>query len=643
MNNRELTQRWKELHINPELRSQLRTEIRDSWERSIHYGVDPWMRENPYICTAAELKRAQENSRYFIETALPVMKSLYEFVAGTGFVVALFDANVCVLKVIGDDESLAWAEQARFVEGSLWEEKLVGTNGGSLAIDLAEPISVFGYEHFCLFSHVAASSCAPVIDQGRIIGGLAMVAPVNRVSNHTLGMVVASVKHIESKMTLERTTRYNQVLMESMSDGVLAVDPNGIITYINEVGSKILGCSGRKIMGTSICHLLANHSDNHYFINTISQGRSVTDETFVLDLGKGKIKCNVTCNPISDPDSGHQGTLVILCESHRMNCLVRNWIGTGANMTFDDIIGTDPAFKKTIKTAQSAASSSSNILLLGESGTGKDIIAQAMHNASPRGNHPFVAINCAALPRELIASELFGYEEGAFTGAKKGGNIGKFELADQGTIFLDEIGDMPLDLQASLLRVIEEKSIIRLGGTKTIPVNVRIIAATNKDLENEVKRGRFRRDLFYRLGVIKIAIPPLRERPDDIILLAHHLCKKIGERLGKPNMTLSPEAVEAFLNHDWPGNVREMQNVLESAIQLATGQEITLDLVQDCMMFSSIPVQPPGEHLTEISEMEKQMIKQYLVKFRHNKTKTAEALGISRQTLYRRLKEYNLQ
>ena len=643
MNNKELTRRWKELHINPNLRSQLRTKIRDSWERSIHYGVDPWMRENPYIYMPAELKQAQENSRYFIETALPVMKSLYEFVAGTGFVVALFDANVCVLKVIGDDESLTWAKQARFVEGSVWEEKLVGTNGGSLAIDLAEPISVFGYEHFCLFSHVAASSCAPVIDQGRIIGGLAMVAPVNRVSNHTLGMVVASVKHIESKMTLERTTRYNQVLMESMSDGVLAVDPNGIITYINEVGSRILGCSGKRITGTNICHLLANHSDNHYFLNTISQGRSVTDETFVLDLGKSKIKCNITFNPISDPDSGHQGTLVILRESHRMNCLVRNWIGTGANMTFDDIIGADPVFKKTIKTAQSAASSSSNILLLGESGTGKDIIAQAMHNASPRRNHPFIAINCAALPRELIASELFGYEEGAFTGAKKGGNIGKFELADQGTIFLDEIGDMPLDLQASLLRVIEGKSIIRLGGSKTIPVNVRIIAATNRDLESEVKRGRFRRDLFYRLGVIKIAIPPLRERPDDIILLAHHLCAKIGERLDKPNMTLAPEAVEAFLNYDWPGNVREMQNVLESSIQLAAGQEITIALVQDCLMFNSAPVKPSGEHLTEISEMEKQMIKQYLVKFRHNKTKTAEALGISRQTLYRRLKEYNLQ
>jgi transcriptional regulator with PAS, ATPase and Fis domain len=643
MTNNELTRRWKELHINPDFRAELRPEIRASWERSIQCRVDPGMRENPYIYEAGQLKQAQEKSRYFIETALPVMKSLYEFVAGTGFVVALFDADVCVLKVIGDEESLSWAKQARFIEGSLWEEKLVGTNGGCLAIDLAEPISVFGYEHFCLFSHVSASSCAPVIDQGRIIGGLGMVAPVKRVSNHTLGMVVASVKHIESKMILERTTRYNQVLMESMSEGVLAVDPNGIITYLNEVGAKILNCSRTKSIGSSIYEVLGHHAENHRFLNTITHGRQVSAQTFVLKLGQSKVKCNITCNPINDPDlGGQQGTVVILRESHRMNRLVRNWIGMGANMTFDGIIGVNQGFQKTIKTAQSAASSCSNVLLLGESGTGKDIIAQAMHNASPRRNNPFIAINCAALPRELIASELFGYEEGAFTGAKKGGNTGKFELADQGTIFLDEIGDMPLDLQASLLRVIEEKSVIRLGGNKLIPVNVRIIAATNRDLENEINRGRFRRDLYFRLGVIRINIPPLRERPEDIILLAHHLCAQTGERFGKPNVTLSAEVIEAFRNYDWPGNVREMQNVLESAVQLAADQEITLDLVEDCFLPNTGSLELPQDHLTDISQVEKQMIKQYLIKFRQNKTKTAEALGISRQTLYRRLKEYGL-
>ena len=315
-------------------------------------------------------------------------------------------------------------------------------------------------------------------------------------------------------------------------------------------------------------------------------------------------------------------------------------------MTFQDIVGTNPKFQQVINIAKAAASSSSNVLLLGESGTGKDIIAQAMHNASPRRNNPFLAINCAALPRELIASELFGYEEGAFTGAKKGGNIGKFELADQGTIFLDEIGDMPLDLQASLLRVLEEKSVLRLGGNKLIPVNVRVIAATNKDLDLEISRNRLRRDLYYRLGVIRITIPPLRERPEDIRLLAHYITESICKRINKPPMKLAPEVIDAFLRFDWPGNVREMQNVLEGAIQLADSPLITYDLVKDYFnqpgtQVAETLIKAENEDLT-ISAVEKQMIESYLEKYKYNKTEAAKALGMSRRTLYRRLKEYNL-
>jgi transcriptional regulator with PAS, ATPase and Fis domain len=261
--------------------------------------------------------------------------------------------------------------------------------------------------------------------------------------------------------------------------------------------------------------------------------------------------------------------VVLVKENQRIKRLVRNIISGGAKMTFEDIIGRNHEFLKCLNIARSASPSMSNVLLLGESGTGKDIIAQAMHNASPRKNYPYLAINCAALPRELIGSELFGYEEGAFTGARKGGQIGKFELADQGTIFLDEIGDMPLDLQASLLRVLEEKTIMRLGGSRPIAVNVRVIAATNQDLEAMIANHRFRRDLFYRLGVIRITLPPLRKRPDDIYLLVQFFMENICRRFNKPPMTLAPELMEKFLQYDWPGNIREMQNVIEGAVQLA--------------------------------------------------------------------------
>ncbi|NLV17109.1 MAG: sigma 54-interacting transcriptional regulator [Syntrophomonadaceae bacterium] len=642
MANKDLTSKWKALHKNPVLRDKLPSYIKDSWERSIQCRIDPGMRENPYIVQGQDLIKAQKTSQFLIEVALPVMKNLYEFVAGTGFVVTLADANLCVLKVIGDSESQAWAEQARLVEGSLWSENLVGTNAGGLAFDLARPVSVIGHEHFCLFSHVSASSSAPIIHQGRIIGGLAMVAPFERVSNHTLGMVVASVKHIESIMVLKRNTQYTQLLIDSISEGVMAVDTNGTITYLNQAAARTFGLTEDLGSGRNVYDVLGNYPDNHNFINTITQGRHVVDETHIINLGHTSIKCNITCNPLNTPDPSGQGTVVLIRESQRMNRLVRNWIGMEAKMTFDDIIGSNDKFQKVIHTAQSASASVSNVLLLGESGTGKDIIAQAMHNASSRSRSPFLAINCAAIPRELIASELFGYEEGAFTGAKKGGNIGKFELADQGTLFLDEIGDMPLDLQASLLRVIEEKNVLRLGGNKLIPVDVRIVTATNKDLEAEMNRGRFRRDLYYRLGVIRIHIPPLRERPEDISLLTKELSGQICDRCNKPRMTIAPEVLKAFLAYEWPGNVREMQNVLEGAVQMAQGTEISLDLIRDHFSPTVKELAVDAEHTNDIAWVEKQMIVQYLKKYQQNKTRTAQALGISRQTLYRRLQEYGL-
>lgn len=645
MEDRDLREKWKHLHRHPEARDELRREIRDSWERSYDYGVNPGLRENPYICTKAELARYQANSAYLLETSQPVMSALFEFVAGTGFVVILGDSSHCILKVIGDRESLAWAHSARLVEGSLWAEHLVGTNGGSLAMALASPISVFGYEHFCLFSHVAACSSAPLLDQGRIIGLLAMAAPFKNVSNHTLGMVVAATNHIKTKMELERARRSHEVVTESMSEGVLVVNMNDQITYINSNCARMLKKSKESFIGKSLHDVFGHTPENHRFITAVSQGRTITDEDYTLTLGRDRFLGNITCNSLNHPDPAYAGSVVILRERQRINRIVRNSIGGGAKITFADIIGNNQRFLQALNTAKTAASTSSSILLLGESGTGKDLLAQAIHNESPRRNGPFLAINCAALPRELIASELFGYEDGAFTGARKGGNMGKFELADQGTIFLDEIGDMPLDLQSTLLRVLEEKAVMRLGGNRIIPVHVRIIAATNKDLESEVERNLFRRDLFYRLGVIRISIPPLRERLDDIQLLARYFLQETGKRLDKSGMELSLDAIEAFRCYRWPGNVREMQNVLEGAIQLAPGSVITPDFFPEYFRpqeyHSETKISLPASELF-VSQEEKQMIIDCLQQHRFNKTATAKALGLSRRTLYRRLEKYGL-
>jgi len=640
VDNHDLRVMWEGLHANQQMRKLLRPEIAQSWERSIHYQVNPNLKENCYISTTKELHAAQANSHYLLDMASPVMTNLSAFVAGTGFVVCLTDNKLCALQTIGDAEAMSWADRGKIVIGSNWPEPLMGTNAGALSIILGQPISVTGYEHFCKFCHVAACSFCPITDQGEIIGTLGMIAPHNRVSNHTLGMVVAAVHHIESNITLDRVNRYHQIIMESMFDGIMVVDLNGIITYINHKCASLLNSSSAACLGHSIYDLLTANSDNQYLINLITQQRNVHDEPVSLVVvGKERLALNITCNTLQSHNDTAGGTVVIIRENHRLKSMVRNMVGGNAQKNFGDLAGNDPGFLRVVANAHAAAMSASNVLLLGESGTGKDILAQAMHNASPRKQQPFVAVNCAALPRELIASELFGYEEGAFTGARKGGNMGKFELAGNGTIFLDEIGDMPLDLQATLLRVLEDKQIMRLGGNKLIPMGARIIAATNRNLEADISKGLFRRDLYYRLGVIRITLPSLRERKPDILLLANLFLDRICSRLNKPRLQLALEVEQAFIDYHWPGNVRELQNLIEGAVSLSTGPLITLDLT-----IPNMENHPLGMDTLAGTpfDQEKNTIMASLAHNHFNKTKTAAALGISRRTLYRRLKAMNL-
>lgn len=643
MSFKRLRKTWEDYHKHPELRCNMRPEVRDSWERSYDYGIDPYLRENPYICTGEELEQYRQTSSFLLEAARPVMNSLMEYVAGSGFVVVLSDANLCLLEVIGDKDALEWAHNARAVEGSLWMENLVGTNTASICMSLAKPYYLNGYEHFCLFSHVASSFCSPIIDDGCLVGGLGMIAPHDKGNNHTLGMVVAASMHIKSKLDMKKVENLHEVINDSMNDGLLALDANRIITVMNENCARILKVENkRSVIGHSIYEFLGNHPDNHNFINAVTQGKPITDENFSLLVGNESVHCNVTCNQFKNINSLNGGVVIVFRERQRINRLVRNTIGGGATLTFDDIVAENTKFRQILKTAQAAASSTSNVLLLGESGTGKDIVAQAMHNASPRRDNSYLAINCAAMPRDLIASELFGYEEGAFTGARKGGNIGKFELADQGTIFLDEIGDMPMYLQASLLRVLEEKKVMRIGGSKFIPVNVRIIAATNKDLEAEIERNQFRRDLFYRLGVIKLEIPPLRERPEDILALARIFIEKTCRRFNKCELNISPEVMDAFINYSWPGNVREIQNLIEAAVQLAHGDMINADLIKQLApaVFNQQPAAVAAFPLNPMDE--RQRILEVLTACNYRKTEAAERLGMSRSTLYRRMNELHI-
>jgi transcriptional regulator with PAS, ATPase and Fis domain len=318
--------------------------------------------------------------------------------------------------------------------------------------------------------------------------------------------------------------------------------------------------------------------------------------------------------------------------------------------SFHDLIGSSSEFLAAKKLAERVSGSQSSVLLLGESGTGKELFAHAIHSNSTRSSFPFVPINCASIPEHLLESELFGYEDGAFTGAKKGGKKGQFQNANFGTIFLDEIGDMPMTMQSKLLRVLQEKEIQRIGGQKTIPVDVRVIAATHRNLEKMVQEGKFRQDLYYRLNVIKIEIPPLRNRKKDIELICSHLLKKLEKRFHRSEITASAEVIDRLENHSWPGNIRELENVLERAINVLDEKIIQLyhlplylrdceDMLTDVETITSTVIQPLKDI---VSSAERQAILQSLNMTQGNKLEAAKLLQISKTSFYDKCKSYNI-
>ena len=320
--------------------------------------------------------------------------------------------------------------------------------------------------------------------------------------------------------------------------------------------------------------------------------------------------------------------------------------------SFDSIISRSTAMEKIKKRALQVASSNSTVLITGESGTGKGLLARAIHKESPRCSKPFVSVNCAAIPETLLESELFGYERGAFTGAEKNGKLGKFQLADKGTLFLDEIGDMPLHLQVKLLSCLQNRQVDPVGAVRPVDVDVRIIAATNKDLEEMIRQNQFREDLYFRLNVIPLYIPPLRERPEDISMLVQHIIMKFSMAMGKAVTGIEADAMDVLLSYSWPGNIREVENVIEYAINMEQNDTITVDSLPEKLVRKNKHVNSGSGtgmmHIslkTQLDSAEKQILRECLNQTGWNlegKRQAAEQLGISESTLYRRLKQLGL-
>lgn len=614
--------------------------IKKSHERSKKYGIEKERVVSRKMLTAGEVASRIKNNIYFINIAAPFMTIIYDILRDSGFMMILTDNEGCILNLIGDDEMIKAASELNMVLGTYMDERSIGTNAMGTAIKENVPIQISAREHFITAYHRWTCSAAPIHNSnGDIIGTLNLTGSSEKVHSHTLGLVVAAVKSIENQIKsnfaqnkLIEIYQYMNTIIDSISFGIIAVDINGCIKSINKTACNIVNLEEKYVSDKSIDSILSNWKDIH---ECILSNKRYQDEEVIFVNKSIKGRYNIDTYPIKN-DKRILGTVITIKDIQKVINLVNKYTGMRARYTFDDIIYGSSNMRRLIKYSKNVSSSPSTILITGESGTGKEVLAQAIHNCSSRKEYGFVAINCGAIPKNLIESELFGYDDGAFTGGRRGGHPGKFELADNGTLFLDEIAEMKLDMQVNLLRVLQEGCFTRVGGSKYIQVDVRIIAATNKDLKLEVEKGNFREDLYYRLSVIPIKIPPLRERKEDIPLLIDSFLKTKALKLNKNIPKISDEMYKRLLTHKWVGNIRELENYIENIVNF--NGKTTFEIESEEKKIDTNQFEP----LT-LDEIQKKAIISSLKRLNGNISKVSRELGISRNTLYCKIKKYGIK
>ena len=475
-----------------------------------------------------------------------------------------------------------------------------------------------------------------------------MVSPIYGADQTPLGCIEVFQDHTVFKDLLERVRhddRRLKIILDNLDIGVLTVDRGGHIAFFNSRAETITGFSRGDVLGKS-CRMIfgKNTSQDFLLLNeTMADGRARSTTEGEIKTREGQaIPVRANYMALRNEDGRIVGGLTTISDlslKYQFNSEIKG------RYTFYDMVGKDPAIQKIFEIVPVVASSDVTILIEGPTGTGKDVLAKVIHNASLRSKKQLVKVNCAALPDNLLESEMFGYVKGAFTGAEKD-KPGRFQEADGGTIFLDEIGDLPLSLQAKLLRVLEDKEFYPLGGRKTTKVDVRIVSATNQNLEQLVAEKRFREDLFYRLNVMRLELPPLKARRGDIPLLISHILKRLGTIRNTPAEKFSNDAMEVLLNYDYPGNVRELENIIEHALIVCQHKIIErnhLPLSLQGGISSMLPAEDnPSSFQREIQFGEKALILEMLRKYNWNKGKTAAALNINRTTLWRKMKKYHI-
>lgn len=635
--------------------------IEESRQRSKAYGLSESEKPDFSPIGRPDLALLLDQNRTLHRHAIPVMETLYEQIINTHNMVILTDVNGLIVHTLGDDDFLEKANRVALKPGVTWSEASKGTNAIGTAIAEQLPVQIHAHEHFLVANHFLTCSAAPILDhQGNVIGVLDVTGDQSSFHKHTMALVRMSAQMIENHLFLAAfqdaiTLHFNTrpEFIGTLMEGIVSFSPSGRFLSANRTGLFQLGLPMSALKShtfSSLFGLSISALFDHYrtavpgFLNLCMPSGVRVYGRAQLHLTNSPFQRSVElvrANAESDAEAaGAVAANGVAADAVAINRAAQNarrmsglrYLNTG-----------DPQVAALIEKVNKVLGRDIPILIMGETGTGKELLAQAIHNDSPRANGPFIAVNCASIPETLIESELFGYEDGAFTGARKKGAVGKILQANGGTLFLDEIGDMPFSLQSRLLRVLQERMVTPLGSTKSITVNVELICATNRNLRDLIIKGEFREDLYYRLNGLVVRLPPLRERTDlDIVVEKILIAESVSGRY-----TVAPEIMRLFKLHNWPGNFRQLTNLLRTAIVMADEeheiqhQHLPDDFLEDIEQARVSEQNDNTKWLVSnganLEQVERSVIEKALASHGGNVSATARALGVSRNTIYRKI------
>jgi len=639
----ELPQRLKELKYNWEsfmLKEQLppsnliRNEIWQSWKRCQKHNVDPLQKQSSVNLDEDELlKTINESILYSVSK--PIIDELYRKIKNTEHIITLSDQKGRITYLKGGHKLLTQAEHMNFITGADWSEKAAGSNAIGTAIAIEKPIQVLSSEHFCQGVHPWVCSAAPIRDPltQRILGVIDLTGPSFVAQPHSLTVVQSIAGNIEqtlfknsSKIFHYLESKYDEIKHKNNNFNVIIFDETLNVVHADRECLQLLNIN-------RWAHLWDIEELRYLKTSLLQNKKQAYEREGVIHALQLKVFAQIII--LNNQCIG----FMFLFEKIRRN----QQSSFKKPHSFADVISQSDIMNRLVQKAAVVADSEVPVLLTGESGTGKEVLARGIHKMSPRCDKPFVAINCGAIPDSLISSELFGYEKGTFTGGHPDGKTGKFEEANEGTLLLDEVSDMSYDLQVHLLRVLQERAVVRLGSSKQIPVNVRVIAATNKDLKKLVKEGLFRSDLYYRLNVVELRLPPLRERKPDIPLLCEYFAENLATKHNKPSPAIDYKVLDFFRKFQWPGNIRELMNVMEHAIIFNDNNSITLNTLPNSILENDFLLETnQKEQPFSLEQKEKEEIIDLMKETKGNLSEVARKLNIARSTLYRKIKRYNL-